>query len=172
MTRSDDDRTNPPVTGADGAKTGFEAHDPKDAHQDAYTTTPSDDHVGASDTEKYTPVELPSAKAVTGAFDHLATRDVEAMVHAAQQPEFAGSDTVDGPGGDLLDEVAPSAGLGIPAAVGAAVRERAEDIDPNPNYTPPSDKAPPHVSQRPGDLPEGEPSELQNEVKGTGSNQR
>ncbi|MFC3918360.1 hypothetical protein ACFOUS_16790 [Deinococcus metalli] len=112
MTRSDDERSNPPLTG-DGAQTGFEATDVKDHHQVAYTTTPGDDRVGSSDSEKYTPVELPSAKTVTGTFDHLATRDVGAMEHAAQTPDFAGAETVEGLGGDVLDEVAPSAGVGI-----------------------------------------------------------
>lgn len=171
MTRSDDDRSTPPVTG-DGARTGFEATDVKDHHQGAYTTTPGDDHVGALDTEKYTPVELPSAKTVTGAFDHLATRDVSAMEHAAQVPEFVGAQTVDGLGGEMLGEVAPSAGVGVPAAVGAAVLEHRRDIDPNPDYTPPSNDAPPHVSQRPGDLPEGETPELQNEVQGRTTDRR
>ncbi|MBB5378941.1 hypothetical protein HNQ07_004448 [Deinococcus metalli] len=170
MTRSDDERSNPPLTG-DGAQTGFEATDVKDHHQVAYTTTPGDDRVGSSDSEKYTPVELPSAKTVTGTFDHLATRDVGAMEHAAQTPDFAGAETVEGLGGDVLDEVAPSAGVGIPAAVGAAVLERQRDIDPNPGYTPPSSQVPSHVVEPAGDLPQGETAELQNEVDG-GSGRR
>ncbi|WP_295815219.1 hypothetical protein [uncultured Deinococcus sp.] len=172
MTRSDDERSNPQVTGADGAQTGFQAHDSKDDHQTAYTTTPADDHVGAADHAKYTPVELPSAKVVTGQFDHLATRDVAAMDHALQVPEFEGAETVDGLGGELLDEVTPSAGLGVGASLGAAVREHHRDIDPNPGYTPPSEQGPPRVSQRPGDLPEGETPELQNEVQGDGLDRR
>jgi hypothetical protein len=166
MTRNDDERSNPPLRG-DGAQTGFEAHDPKDEHEAVYTTTPSEDQVGASDTGKYTPVELPSAKVVTGTFDHLATRDVGAMEHTVQDPEFAGAETVDGLGGDILTDVAPSAGLGIPAAAGASVLDRRHDVDPNPGYIPPSNDGPPHVSEQPGDLPPGETPELLSEVEGT-----
>lgn len=177
MTKSDDERrpspaNGPALTGQTGARTGFDGPDDKDAHQGAYTTTPADDHVGASDHEKYTPVELPSAKVVTGQFDHLATRDVAAMEHAPQAPEFAGAQTVDGLGGDILDEVTPSSGLGVSASLGAAVREHSADIDRNPGYVPPSNKAPPHVSERPGDLPEGEPAELESEVQGGGPDRR
>ncbi|WP_309572583.1 hypothetical protein [Deinococcus sp.] len=172
MTHDDDRRNNPPVTGADGAQTGFDATDVKDDHQESYTTTPADDRVGASDHEKYTPVELPSAKTVTGQFDRLATRDVSSMEHDPQAPEFEGAQTVTGLGGEVLDEVTPSAGLGVGASLGAVARQHTQDTDQNPGYTPPSNQAPPHVSERPGDLPEGEPAELQNAVQGDGPNQR
>lgn len=177
MTKRDDERhasdaNGPALTGETGAQTGFDGPDDKDAHQGAYATTPADDRVGSANEGKYTPVELPSAKVVTGQFDHLATRDVAAMDHALQVPEFEGAETVESLGSDVLDEVTPSAGLGVGASLGAAVRDHHRDIDPNPGYTPPSNQAPPHVSQRPADLPEGETPELQNEVQGTGSDRR
>ncbi|WP_291429289.1 hypothetical protein [Deinococcus sp.] len=152
---------NAPLTGEHGAQTGFDTPDPKDDHQEAYTTTPSGDRVGSADHVEYTPVELPSAKEVTGQFDHLATRDVAAMEHAQQDAGLAGAQTVAGQGGEHLDTIVPSAGVGLTASTATALETRQAAVDPNPGYTPPSEQAPPHVSQRPGDLPEGEPSELE-----------
>ncbi|GGK94441.1 hypothetical protein [Deinococcus radiotolerans] len=162
---NDRDR-NPPLTGEHGAQTGFDTPDPKDDHQGAYTTTPAEDRVGSSDDGKYEPVEVHSAKEVTGQFDHLATRDVAAMEHKPQDAEFAGAETVAGLGGENLNLVAPAAGIGMPASAAIALESRQEAIDPNRAYTPPSEQGPARVSERPGDLPEGETPELQYQVKG------
>ncbi|GAA5436504.1 hypothetical protein [Deinococcus aquaticus] len=159
---------NAPLTGEHGAQTGFDTPDRKDDHQEAYTTTPEGDRVGSADESRYTPVDVPDAREVTGQFDHLATRDVVAMEHAQQDAEFAGAQTVAGLGGEHLDAIVPSAGVGITASTVTALETRQAAIDPNPGYTPPSEQGPPRVSQRPGDLPEGEPSELEHQVRGDG----
>ncbi|MFT2721382.1 hypothetical protein ACMT4L_15405 [Deinococcus sp. A31D244] len=159
---------NAPLTGEHGAQTGFDTPDRKDDHQEAYTTTPEGDRVGSADESRYTPVDAPDAREVTGQFDHLATRDVVAMEHAQQDAEFAGAQTVAGLGGEHLDAIVPSAGVGITASTVTALETRQAAIDPNPGYTPPSEQGPPRVSQRPGDLPEGEPSELEHQVRGDG----
>ncbi|GGS30521.1 hypothetical protein [Deinococcus knuensis] len=160
---------NAPLTGEHGAQTGFDTPDRKDDHQEAYTTTPAGDRVGSADHVEYTPVELPSAKEVTGQFDHLATRDAETMEHLPQDAEFAGAQTVAGLGGEHLDTIVPSAGVGVEASSATALESRlTSPADQNPGYTPPSEQGPPHVSQRPGDLPEGETSELERQVMGDG----
>lgn len=160
-----DDRT-PPVTGEHGAQTGFDTPDRKDDHQEAYTTTPAADRVGAADQGLGASAQPHGAKDVTGVFDHLATRDVVAMEHAPQDAEFAGAQTVAGLGGENLDTIIPTAGVGINASTTMALESHQRAIDPNPGYTPPSEQGPPHVSQRPGDLPEGETPELQSQVHG------
>ncbi|PNY81068.1 hypothetical protein [Deinococcus koreensis] len=175
MTRNDDDRSaNPPLSGPTGAQTGGNAPEPQAVQQGAYATTPADDRVGAADHGKYEPVEVPPAKAVTGQFDHLATRDVSAMEHSLQTPEFAGAETVAPLGGEgtALDGVMPSGGLGLGVSPAEAVRHHLADANLNPGYTPPSLQGPPHVSQRPADLPEGETAELQSEVQGGGPERR
>lgn len=177
MTRNDDDRNNnstPPLSGPTGAQTGGHAPEPQAVQQGAYATTPPDDRVGAADHGKYTPVELPPAKAVTGQFDHLATRDVAAMEHSLQEPEFAGAQTVAPLGGEgtALGDVMPSGGMGTGISPAEAVRSHLADANPNPGYTSPSTQGPPHVSQRPADLPAGETSELQSEVQGIGTDRR
>ena len=164
MTNHDD--RNPQRTGEHGAQTGFDTPEPKDDHQEAYTTTPAEDRVGSADQGKYEPVEPTSAKEVTGQFDHLATRDVAAMEHTPQDAEFAGAQTVAGLGGENLDTIVPTAGVGINASTTMALESQQRAIDPNPGYTPPSEQGPPRVSQRPGDLPEGETPELQSQVHG------
>ena len=71
---------NEKIIGQTGAVTGFETRDPKDTDPNTInTTTPADDRVGAADAGKYQPVSVPDAKEITGQFDHLATRDPEAM---------------------------------------------------------------------------------------------
>lgn len=176
MTRNEDDRSgaNPPVSGATGAQTGGQAPEPQAVQQGAYATTPADDRVGAADHGKYQAVEVPPAKAVTGQFDHLATRDVAAMEHNLQTPEFAGAETVAPLGGEgtALDGVMPSGGLGLGVSPAEAVRSHLQAADQNPGYTPPSKQGPPHLSERPADLPEGETAELQHEVQGGGPERR
>lgn len=165
MTRDDHEA----VTGTTGAQTGFDTPDPKDAHQGTYSTTPAENRVGAADHGKYEPVQVPDAREVTGKFDHLATRDVQAMERAPQEPEFVGAETVETLGGvpELLDGVVPTAGLGLGASVATALESRELDVDPNPQYTPPSARGPVRQHEQPGDLPDGETAELKNEVQGT-----
>jgi len=157
----------PETDGRSGAVTGFDTPDPKDNHAVVYTTTPGDDRVGSSDQMQGAPPQASeSGRDVTGKYDHLATRDVRAMEHTLESPEFAGAETVAGLGGEALDEVVPTAGLGVhPAA--ALAPYPLDNPDQNPGYTPPSEKVVPHVREQPGDLPPGEPTELQSEIGGT-----
>ncbi|QLG09499.1 hypothetical protein HLB42_01010 [Deinococcus sp. D7000] len=157
----------PETDGRTGAITGFDTPDPKDNHTVVYTTTPGDDRVGSVDHGQGAPAQAAQpAENITGKYDHLATRDVAAMEHTPEAPEFAGAQTVEGLGGEALDEVVPTAGLGVnPAA--ALDPYPLVNPDQNPGYTPPSEKVSPHVREQPGDLPPGEPSELQNEIGGT-----
>ncbi|WP_245556512.1 ankyrin repeat domain-containing protein [Deinococcus aquatilis] len=147
-------------------RTGFQTPDPKDDHQPFYTTTPADSRVSSADEGKYEPVVMQDPHEITAQFDHLATRDPAQMEHSLQDPEFAGAQTVDGLGGELLDTVVPSAGLGLNNTAMLASQSQRRSNDPNPGYTPPSEKGPPHPSERPGDLPQGTRTELQNEVSG------
>ncbi|RJF72094.1 hypothetical protein D3875_11540 [Deinococcus cavernae] len=146
------------LIGQTGAVTGFETRDPKDTDPSTInTTTPADDRVGASDQGKYQPVTVPDAKEVTGQFDHLATRDPQAMEHHLQRPEYEGAESTAalGAGTGLVAGVLPSDGLGAPLSVGVVDQHIQGAIDPNPNYTPPSKMTPPHISEqtanRPGD---------------------
>lgn len=157
------------LTGQPDAHTGFQTPDPKDDHQEHYATTPADDRVGSSDAGKYVPPQVEDPKAVTGQFDHLATRDPAAMEHALEDPEFAGAQTVAGIGVDstLMDSVAP-VGLGISTGRAFVEEHHQSAVDRNPGYTPPSEAGPRHVSEQPGDLPPGATEELKNSVRGEG----
>ncbi|UQN05081.1 ankyrin repeat domain-containing protein [Deinococcus sp. QL22] len=159
-----------PVAHEDGRpadhRTGFQTPDPKDDHQPFYTTTPADSRVSSADHSTYEPVHMQDPHEITAQFDHLATRDPAQMEHTLQTPEFAGAQSVAGLGGELLDTVAPSAGLGMNNTAALAGDSQRRSADPNPGYTPPSEQGPPHASERPGDLPQGVTEELQNEVSG------
>ncbi|PTA68386.1 hypothetical protein C8263_08105 [Deinococcus arcticus] len=163
---SNDRRDPPSELAVTNVQTGFDTPDPKDHAQVTYSTTPGEDRVSTANEGKYEPVEVPSAKEVTGQFDHLATRDPAAMEHTPQAPEFAGAQTVAGLGGENLDAIVPTAGIGVNAGVAMAYQTRLGSADPNPGYTPPSEQGPPHLSERPGDLPQGETSELEHQIKG------
>lgn len=161
------------LIGAGGAVTGVETPDPKDSDPSTlYTNTPAQDRVGAADqsgkASQYQEVVLPDAKEVTGQFDQLATRDVEAMEHTPQAPEYAGAESVAvfGVSTTALDAVVPSAGLGTDMSGAVIDQHLRSAADQNPNYTPPSKMSPPHLSERPADLPAGEPEELQDQVRG------
>ncbi|THF69281.1 ankyrin repeat domain-containing protein [Deinococcus sp. Arct2-2] len=159
-----------PVAHEDGRpadhRTGFQTPDPKDGHQPFYTTTPEDSRVSSADHSTYEPVHMQDPHEITAQFDHLATRDPAQMEHAPQDAEYAGAQSVAGLGGELLDTVAPSAGLGMNNTAALAGDSQRRSADPNAAYTPPSEQGPPHVSQRPGDLPQGMTEELQSEVSG------
>ncbi|WP_019586295.1 hypothetical protein [Deinococcus apachensis] len=157
-------------------KTGFQTPDPKDVHEEHYTTTPAEDRTGSADHGKYQPVEAQDPREVTGQFDRLATRDPAAMEHAPQAPEFAGAETVAGIGVQdttLGSGITVAGGLGTEStslAAGEAGVGLRPGVDQNPGYVPPSEKEPPHFRDRPGDLPAGAPAELQNEVAGEAEN--
>lgn len=155
-------------------KTGFQMPDPKDVHEEHYTTTPAEDRAGSADQGKYVAPEVPNPKEVTGQFDHLATRDPAAMEHFLQNPEFVGAETV---AGSNVDATALGSGITVAGGLGTESTSLAQGeagsrpgADPNPGYTPPSQAAPPHFRDRPGDLPSGTPAETQNEVSGEAGN--
>jgi hypothetical protein len=157
-------------------KTGFQMPDPKDTHEEHYTTTPAEDRAGSADQGKYVAPQVPNPKEVTGQFDHLATRDPVAMEHAGQAPEFAGAQTVAGMGVQdttLGSGITVAGGLGTEStslAAGEAGVGARPGVDQNPGYVPPSQKEPPHFRDQPGDLPSGAPAELKNEVAGEADN--
>lgn len=147
-----------------GADTG--ADSARDVHQPMYTTTPAEDRVSSSNEGKHEPVSVPDAKEVTGQFDHLATRDPEAMEHRLQTPEFAGAATVETAGVGAMDAAVLGNETGLIANQGAALGAARLETDPNRGYTAPSQSGPPHVSEQPGDLPPGETAELKAEIEG------
>jgi ankyrin repeat protein len=157
------------LTGQPDTHTGYQTPDPKDNHEEHYATTPAEDRAGSADQGKYEPVQAQDPKAVTGQFDHLATRDPAAMEHALEDPEFAGAQTVAGIGvdNDLMNSVAP-VGLGISTGRAFVEEHHQSAADRNPGYTPPSEAGPRHVSEQPGDLPPGATEELKNAVRGEG----
>lgn len=142
------------VTGQPDSRTGFQTPDPKDVHQDRYTSTPAEDRVASADEGKGVTMPAVDPGAVTHQFDHLATRDPEAMEHAPQAPDYAGAQTVADVGvdGALLDRTFP-AGVDISASTSVATHadRLSTATDPNPGYVPPSQSAPPH----PGEDPDG-----------------
>lgn len=148
--------------------TGYQTRDPKDDAQPFYTTTPAEDRVSSANEGKYEPVQMPDPHEVTGQFDRLATRDPAAMEHRLQDPDYVGAQTVAGlvPAAGL--DAVTLGGLGVPASLAAATESRQVAADPNPGYTPPSEMGPGHLSQRPGDLPQGVPDETLHTVKGDG----
>jgi len=157
------------LTGQPDPRTGFQTHDPKDVHQDRYTSTPAEDQVASADQGKGVILPFVDPGEVTHQFDHLATRDPAAMEHALEDPEFAGAETVAGLGasGAEVDRVAPMAGsLAMPASMADAQDRQRAAYDPNPGYTPPSQEVVPHIGEQPGDLPPGTAPELRAEVRG------
>ncbi|SMB95400.1 hypothetical protein [Deinococcus hopiensis] len=157
------------ISGTPDYKTGYQMPDRKDHHEEHYTSTPPEDRVAGADEGKYQAPHVPDPKEVTGQFDHLATRDPARMEQVLQStPEFAGAQTVDGLGMSAdtpMDLVAPMApGMGVMGSMATAQERRQAALDPNPGYTPPSQKSVPHVGEQPGDLPPGAPSELKAEV--------
>lgn len=161
------------LTGQPDNRTGYQMPDPKDHHEEHYTTSPAEDRAASADQGKYQPVQPQHPREITGQFDHLATRDPEAMEHALQPPEFAGAQTVSGLGFDnrTIDGLA-AANLDVTASLATTAARRNEALDPNPNYIPPSEKVVPHVPEQPGDLPPGVPTELKAEVEGTEDDNR
>ena len=95
-------------------------------------------------------------KEVTGQFDHLATRDPQAMEQTLQRPEYEGAQSA-APlvGSATTAAVVPAAGLGAVGLESAAAANAhvAHLENRNPDYTPPSQVAPPHPDEHPADLP-------------------
>lgn len=138
------------LIGQTGAETGFETPDPKDAHQGQYTTTPANSQVSSSDQMEYAGTELPDPKEVTGQFDHLATRDPVAMEHREQTPERIGAQGQVGMSSAeaaLLGAAVPTTGIDLNASTMVARERQMEAADPNPGYTPPSERGPAHQSE-------------------------
>ncbi|MDO4245265.1 MAG: hypothetical protein Q4C89_04520 [Deinococcus sp.] len=147
-----------PDAGADHAR---------DVHQPHYTTTPPESRVSSSNEGLGAAVapEMPDPGAVTEPFDHLATRDPEAMEQRLQAPEFAGSTAVEtGINPSVLDAVGPGVEGNL---TGAAVNPVASDLlsGDNSGYTAPAVSGPPHVREQPGDLPPGASTELKSEIE-------
>lgn len=157
------------LTGQPDPRTGFQTHDPKDVHQDRYTSTPAEDRTASADQGKGVTLPAVDPGDVTHQFDHLATRDPAAMEHALADPEFVGAETVAGIGVDsaMLDRVVPA---GIDVGVSASLVSNADRLgvaaDPNPGYVPPSQQTVPHTGEQPGDLPPGTAPELRAQVRG------
>lgn len=101
-----------------------------------------------------------SATEVTAQFDHLATRDPAAMEQAAQAPDHAGAAPT-GPFATLGTTPLGAAVAGSDVyGMGSVTAAREETLRPlNPEYTPPSQVAPPHVTNETDaaatDLPAG-----------------
>lgn len=150
------------VTGPDAG-----ADHARDVHQPHYTTTPPESRVSSSNEGLGAAVapEMPDPRAVTEPFDHLATRDPEAMEHRLQTPEFAGSTALEtGLTPGVLDAVGPGVEGNL---AGAAVSPAAADLltGNNSGYTAPALSGPPHVREQPGDLPPGESEELKSQIE-------
>ena len=160
------------ATGTVTTNTDAGADSARDVHQATYTTTPQDSRVSSSDEglgAAVAPV-MPDPKEVTGQFDHLATRDPEAM-DRLQTPEYAGAETTAGIGSEVLaglpagGDLAGFGGAGM-LETGAGVGTGRGTPDANSGYTAPALSGPPHVSEQPGDLPPGESEELKAQVEG------
>ena len=141
------------LIGETGAVTGFDTPDEKDSHATRYTTTPESSRVGSSDQMLGAPPEVPDPASVTAPFDHLATRDPKEMEHALQRPEYEGAESNAPLGVDpgALAAVPPAGDLDLTNGPLIAMERRERAIDPNPGYTPPSEKTRPHVPE-PGPL--------------------
>lgn len=86
---------------------------------------------------------------VTAQFDHLATRDVTAMEQANQAPQYAGAPATPTLSSTAIAGAFAGADVYGPTASVAVARE--ENLRPlNPDYTPPSQVAPPHVPEASG----------------------
>lgn len=143
-----------------------------DVHQASYTTTPQESRVSSSNEGLGSAVSpaMPDPKEVTGQFDHLATRDPEAMEHRLQTPEFAGAQTTAGllPGTGVAEAIVDHNNMSVlttgSSAIDAGVLNPA-GTDLNPGYHAPAVSGPPHVHEQPGDLPTGATTELKAELE-------
>ncbi len=153
--------------------------DPKDNHEEHYTTAPAEDRVGTQDKGIggiQNQEDHPSgqgAQTFKGR-DPLVTRDPEEFEHLPQDAAYAGADApvssfgsvppVASMPGELTAGVAamPSAGLMPGGGLGGVMQPDpllARDIDPNASYTPPSEQVSSHPNEGAADVPAGAPSE-------------
>ena len=161
------------ATGTVTTHTDAGADSARDVHQATYTTTPLDSRVSSSNEGLGGAVglDMPDPKEVTGQFDHLATRDPEAMENRLQTPEYQGAQTTAAVDTGVLDSLVGGNDLGLTGSAGAlggmaaGTTPGALNPDPNSGYTAPALSGPPHVSEQPGDLPPGETEELKNQIK-------
>lgn len=167
-----DEQNKTTATGTVTTHTDAGADSARDVHQATYTTTPLDSRVSSSNEglgAAVSPV-MPDPKEVTGQFDHLATRDPEAMEQRLQTPEFAGAETTAGLGSESLaglpagGDMAGFGGAGM-FETGLGPSGTRTNADPNAGYTAPALSGPPHVSEQPGDLPPGETEELKSQIE-------
>ena len=144
--------------------------DPKDNHQEAYTTVPEQDRAGTQDKGVGGLEQLQDHQSGEGAqtfkgLNSLVTRDPAAFEHAPQDAAYAGADPNPADFGDVpLSAALPGNGLGTVSVAPDSSLER--DIDPNPGYTPPSEGRSSHPSEDAanlsGDMPAGAPGEGHN----------
>lgn len=133
--------------------------DPKDNHQDAYTTAPTQERVATQDK---------GVGGIEGRQDHqsgqgaqtfkglnsLVTREPAAFEHAPQDAAYAGADPDPADFGDVpVIAALPGNGLGTVSVAPDSSLER--DIDPNPSYTPPSEGSSPHPNEGAADVSGG-----------------
>lgn len=145
--------------------------DPKDHHQESYTSTPESGRTGSvplgGHPHPYVCPEYHGAREVTARFDHLITRDPHAMECAPQHAEYAGAQTVARPGTGAFPTCLHGGGLGLTCAQATALpHPLVSERDANTAYVPPSVRGPAHMAERPADLPDGCTSELEFQVLG------
>ena len=146
--------------------------DPKDNHQQRYTTAPENDRVGTQDKGVggiQNQEDHPSAQGAQTfkGQDSLVTRDLDAFEHAPEEAAYAGAQAVPGNVGSVPVVSVPgnlSAGIAMTpgATLGGGMMPDsflAGDIDPNPKYTPPSEESVPHPNEGAADVPAGAPGE-------------
>jgi hypothetical protein len=139
--------------------------DPKDNHEEQYTTAPERDRAATQDKGVGGIQELQDHQSGEGAqtfkgMNSLVTRDPDAFEHAPQEAAYAGaaatpSDLSASP--EVLAQLSLGGGLGNTSAVPDS--SLARDIDPNPAYTPPSEMSSPHPREGAADLGAGAPGE-------------
>ncbi|WP_420595624.1 hypothetical protein [Deinococcus sp.] len=137
--------------------------DPKDDHMSSYATTPEGDQVGTQNKgiggiqnqEDHPSGE--GAQTFKGN-DPLVTRDPEAMAHTPEEAAYAGAQAVPGNIGSVPVTAAVPADL-TAGMVTTPDPFLARDIDPNPNYTPPSEEVSSHPNEGAADVPAGAPDE-------------
>ena len=138
-------------------------HDPKDNHQERYTTAPADDRVGTQDKgiggiQNQEDHESGEGAQTFKGNDPLVTRDPDAMEHAPEEAAYAGAQAVPGNIGSVPVTAAVPADL-TAGMVTTPDPFLARDIDPNPNYTPPSEEVSSHPNEGAADVPAGAPDE-------------
>ncbi|AWN23888.1 hypothetical protein DKM44_12165 [Deinococcus irradiatisoli] len=153
--------------------------DPKDNHEEHYTTAPPEDRVGTQDRGIGGIQNQEDHQSGQGAQtfkgrDPLVTRDPVEFEHMLQGAAYAGAEGSVGDLGPVPPAVSvpgelsagvaamPGAGVVPGATLGGVVTPDpflARDIDPNASYTPPSEEVSSHPNEGAADVPAGSPSE-------------